>query len=60
MNETGYAGYVIPSETPWVTRKKLKRTPPSDDVIERTKYIDAHNFDVELKNGKFVIKVTEK
>lgn len=60
MNKVGYTGYIIPSTTPWATRKKLKRTPPSEDVIERTKYIDSHNFDIEFKNGKILVKITEK
>ena len=60
MIKMGYAEYIIPSTTPWVTSKKLKRTPPSKEEIERAIYIDTHNFDIELTNGKVLVKVTEK
>ena len=29
---------------PFVTRKELKRTPPSDSSIKMVKFIDSHNF----------------
>ncbi len=60
MAETGYAGYVMPSTTPWITKKRLKRTPPSEDSITRAKYIDSHDFSIDLVDGKVIVKVTDK
>lgn len=47
--------------SPFVTSKKLKRTPATKENIERIKFMDSHNFFFDIDKNKGVkIKVSKK
>ena len=55
-----YNGYAIPSTTPWITSKRLKRAYLSEDYIKHVKFIDTHDFDIEIKGDNVIVSVKEK
>lgn len=45
----------------FVTSKKLERTPASQENIDRIKFMDSHNFSLDIdENKKVNIKVSKK
>lgn len=53
---------VMKCNTPFVTRKPLKRTPPTEELKERVKFIDSHDFSftIDEVTGELICRVTEK
>ena len=55
--------YAIKSSTPFVTTKnELKGKKPSQEYIERRKYINSHNFvfDINNETGELKVTISEK
>lgn len=53
---------VLKPNAPFVTRKKLERTPASEDNRKMAAFIDSHNFsfDIDTKTGKLKSVITKK
>ena len=53
---------VLKPNAPFVTRKKLERTPASEDNRKMAAFIDLHNFsfDIDTKTGKLKSVITKK
>ena len=61
--ECKMAVYAIKSKTPFITNKKeLKGKKPSEEYLERRRYINSHNFifDTDEETGELKVIVTEK
>ena len=56
------AVYAIKSKTPFITNKELKGKRPSEEYLERRRFINSHNFifDTDEKTGELKVMVTEK
>jgi len=57
------AVYAIKSKTPFITSKKeLKGKRPSEEYLERRRYINSHNFifDTDEETGELKVIITEK
>lgn len=53
---------VLKLNAPFITRKKLERTPASEENRKMAAFIDSHNFsfDIDTKTGKLRSVVTKK
>lgn len=61
MEEKTFNGYAIPSNTPWITSKPLKRTPESKQHREMREFIDSHDFHIGRDaNGEIYSYATKK
>lgn len=47
--------YAIKSDMPFVTSRRLKRTPPTRENIDMVKFMDSHEFSFHMdkSTGKF-------
>lgn len=53
--------YAIKSDTPYVTKSALARTPASEDNRKIVEFINAHDFSFNIdEKGKLISVVTEK
>lgn len=54
--------YCIKPDTPFVTRKALKRRPPSKEYIEWVEFVDTHDFSCyeDKATGEIVFEATPK
>lgn len=52
--------YIVKSTSPFVTRKEIKRTSPSEENRNRVEFMDSHNFSFSMgKTGILKCKVTK-
>lgn len=52
-----YNGYAVPSNTPWITTKPLKRTPRNEITKAMDDYIEKNNLIVRLDDGSLQINI---
>ena len=60
--EFNMSGYAIKSDEPFISKKKLVRTPTSKENKDRRNYINSHNFSFEIDSNTKELKssVSEK
>lgn len=61
MNEKTFNAYAIPSNTPWITSKPLKRTPEGEQHRKMREFFATHDLHTGTDaNGNFYSYATEK
>lgn len=58
----GYSmdGYAIKSNSPFITSKPLKRTPPSKQYIEMVKTMNSYDFSLKKTSKGYVVIADKK
>lgn len=61
MNEKTFNAYAIPSNTPWITSKPLKRTPEGEQHRKMREFFATHDLHETVdSNGKITVYATPK
>ena len=58
--EIGFNAYAIPCNRQFVTSKELKKTPPSEEMLERRKFFSEHDFSSSVDKITGELKITTK